>query len=94
MRDLMGGVVHKHIDPTELFQALRDDIDTVSLLLNIAWNLERSTPCVANDLSRLLSVVVFVEIRDNDIRPFAGEGDRDSPTNTTITSCDNRHSAR
>jgi hypothetical protein len=89
----MGGVIHKDIDPTELSHALGDEIDTVSLLLNIARNHERSTPRVANDLGRLPSVFVLVEVRDNDIRPFAGEGDRDGPPDTAIRSSYNSYSA-
>jgi hypothetical protein len=82
----MRGVVDEAIDSTELQDTSSNNLDAVSLLLDIASYHESSSSSVANDSSGLLGVSVLIQVGDNHVGALSGERYSDSSSDTTIAS--------
>src|SRR6185437_3085600 len=84
----MGGVVDEDIDASEFRNSLVDDRAAMRGRSDIARHQHRFAAGFFHESPRLLRILVFVEIRNQDIRAFAREGNGDSPSNATIRARD------
>src|SRR5687767_15890904 len=85
---LLRRVVHQNVQPPKLFNSpLHDDI-AMARLANVPRNSFAASSFVLDHARRLFRVLVFIEVRDEDIRTFFGKRNSHGTANTGITATD------
>jgi hypothetical protein len=86
---LVGGVAHQHVDAAQLGDRLPDELLAVRLLPQVAGSGDAPASGLLHDADGLLGVVLLLgQVGDDQVRPLAGEGQRDGPPDPRVTTGD------